>query len=173
MESHGLPIMLLQSSQALSNRVVVLNTAYPGTPHHSKSCTFVCLSVTQIITLGPAGRIKKLCAFFFFFRRKGRRMRRNHSNVFSWSETILSVRLIRQTTEARWESQESEVPRKGQWEAEGWLLHRLGQWQEDHSKAGPFPGLSFPWERLEPDERNNEAVVFIIGSGVREAWSQS
>lgn len=75
--------------------------------------------------------------------------------------------LTRQTTEAGWELQESEVPRKGQWEAEGWLLYRLGHWQEDHSKAGPFPGLSFPLEGLEPDERNNEAVVFVIGSGVR------
>lgn len=47
--------MLSPSSQAMSNRVVVLNTVYPGTAHNSKSCTFVCLSATQIITLGPAG----------------------------------------------------------------------------------------------------------------------
>lgn len=52
-------IMLLWSSQALSNGVVVLNTAHPGTPHNSKSCTFVCLSAIQIITLGPAGGKKK------------------------------------------------------------------------------------------------------------------
>lgn len=123
--AEGLGKMLFQSSRAMSNGVVVLNTAYPGVPHNSKSCTFVCLSATRIITLGPAGGKQAPCSLQKKRQENYKAPRQRSRFTSHCTSRVDQVDGV--GTVPCWGPWGLGMPRKRRQKVEGWLLFRLRQ----------------------------------------------
>ena len=151
--------MLFQSSQAMSNEVVVLNTAYPGNPIiQSHVHLYVCLLRKQSHQNLQGGK-KMFCALF---RRKGRRVRRNHSDIYF---QLISSRppgvVDRRDNCSVLGTARVRCAQRGQQKLKAWL-HRFWQQKWDPNKISE---KSLFWsiplgEGLEPHERSNEVLRF-------------
>ena len=117
-------------------------------------CMFVCYTNNHIRTCKGE---KKLCALF---RRKGRRIRRNHSNIFSWSATVLLVWLIRWTTDAL---SHAGSCRNQKCLSRSWSAgFSTDSGSRDETTARLVLSLASvsPQEGLEPRERSNKVLWF-------------